>query len=173
MSRKAQFIHGICSQLLFSPKGEVEGVLVKLAGQTVQVALPPHIGAGLARSGSQGKQLHMLAVADNSHKTAESAHPVYDFESFANTAGEAVEPPDSGEHETTVKGVAAQIHFARHGQPNGVVLQTGEFIHLRPHGMALAALEVGAKVSAIGVAGTTVLGTRMLEAHQINGVELP
>ena len=63
-------------------------------------------------------------------------------------------------------------HFARHGEPNGVILGTGEFIHLRPHGMVAAGLDVGSKVNAVGELRMTVLGTRMLEARRVNRVDL-
>lgn len=53
-----------------------------------------------------------------------------------------------------------------------VVLESGEFIHLRPHGMAAISLGVGAKLSAKGELRMTVLGTRMLEAYQANGYDI-
>ncbi len=59
-----------------------------------------------------------------------------------------------------------------HGQPNGVILETGEFIHLRPHGMTEAKLKVGSRVNAVGEIKMTVLGTRLLEARQINRIDL-
>jgi len=73
---------------------------------------------------------------------------------------------------TLIKGIVAELHYARHGQPNGVVLETGEFIHMRPHGMAQVGLGVGAKVSAVGEVCMTVLGTRMLEARSVNRMDL-
>ena len=72
----------------------------------------------------------------------------------------------------SMKGLVARIHYAKHGQPNGVVLESGEFIHLRPHGMAAVGLGVGSKVSARGELRMTVLGTRMLEARHANGYDI-
>ena len=66
--------------------------------------------------------------------------------------------------------MVAALHFARHGEPNGVVLETGEFIHLRPHGMALLGLGVGAAVRAVGELRLTALGQPMLEARQVNRI---
>ena len=114
----------------------------------------------------------VLAVPDHSPKTADGSHPVYKFESLADAAGQAIEWPEFDAADTTIKGVVAALHYARHGEPNGVVLETGEFIHLRPHGMALVGLGVGSKISAVGVERMTVLGTRMLEAHQVNRIAL-
>ena len=53
-----------------------------------------------------------------------------------------------------------------------MILETGEFIHLRPQGMVAAGLDIGSKVNAVGELRMTVLGTRMLEAHRVNRVDL-
>ena len=67
-----------------------------------------------------------------------------------------------------VSGVMAAIHYAKHGEPNGVILESGEFIHTKPHGMKKLTLEVGAKVIAQGDARMTVLGTVLIEADEVN-----
>ena len=174
MAKPSEFITGTCLQLLFSPKGGIEGVLLKVRGAVLQVRLNPEAGALFARVTGPGKRLRLRlrAVPDHSPKTADGAHPVYQFESLADANGQAIESADTDPPSTTIKGVVAALHFARHGQPNGVVLETGEFIHMRPHGMALAGLGVGARVSAVGAVRMTVLGTRMLEAHQVNRIDL-
>jgi hypothetical protein len=116
--------------------------------------------------------LRVLATPDHSSKTADGAHPVFKFDSFADVAGQAIEAPDGDAGPTTIKGVVQALHFARHGEPNGVILETGDFIHLRQHGMAAVGLDIGSKVSAQGTLRMTVLGTRMLEAHRVNRVDL-
>ena len=172
MAKISELINGTCTQLLFSPKGGIEGALVQSKGETVQLTMGPHAGAAFARATSVGKRVRVLAVADHSPKTAESAHPVYQLESLADAAGAAVETTDFDPKNTTIKGTVATLHFAKHGQPNGVILETGEFIHLKPHGMTQAKLKVGSKVNAVGEVKMTVLGTRLLEARQINRIEL-
>ncbi|WP_295687557.1 hypothetical protein [uncultured Nevskia sp.] len=172
MTKKTETINGICEQLLFSPKGHIEGALIRIDGQTVQLNVDPGIGVELARDCGPGKPLHVLAVADQSHKTAEANHRVYKFESFANASNLGIDQIGADPDNTMIEGVVGAIHFARHGQPNGVMLQTGEFIHLRPEGMAYAELEIGSKVKAVGEVRLTMLGTRMLEAHQVNELDL-
>lgn len=172
MPASNELISGTCQQLLFSPKGGIEGALVKVKGAVLQLSMHPDIGAAFARSAAPGKRLRVLATVDNSPKTKDGAHPVYQFESFADAMGQAVELTGSDPADTTIKGVVAALHYARHGQPNGVVLETGEFIHMRPHGMAQVGLGVGAKVNAVGDLRMTVLGTRMLEARVVNRMEL-
>ena len=173
MAKHTELIRGTCQQLLFSPKGGIEGALVKMKGTVVQVSVPPDKGAALAQVTGPGRQLRVLATPDHSAKTAVAAHPVFKFESFADVAGQAIKVLDREPSETTIKGVVQAWHFARHGEPNGVILETGEFIHLRPHGMVAAGLDIGSKVNAVGELRMTVLGTRMLEAHRVNRIDLP
>jgi hypothetical protein len=172
MTKQTEFIHGTCQQLLFSPKGGIEGALVKMKGRVLQVSVPPERGGALAQATGPGRQLRVLAVPDRSPKTAQGAHPVYKFAAFADVAGQPVEvaPAESGH--TRIKGVVGAWHYARHGEPNGVILESGEFIHLRPQGMVAAGLDIGSKVQAVGDLRMTALGTRMLEAHQVNRIDL-
>jgi hypothetical protein len=170
MAKTPEFITGVCRQWLISPKGEIEGVLLAVKGTVVQVAADPASGAVLRRATAPGKRLRVLALPDHSPKTAAAAHPVYRFSSFADAAGQACEAPGTDPTKAVRKGVVASLHFAKHGEPNGVVLETGEFIHLRPHGMALLGLGVGAEVRAVGTLRMTALGTLMLEASQVNRI---
>ena len=170
MAKTPEFITGICRQWLFSPKGEIEGVLLAVKGAVIQLVLDPKTGAALVCNSAVGKRVRALATADQSPKTAGAAHPVYKFVSFADAAGQPVDPPGAASAKAVLKGVVAALHFARHGEPNGVVLETGEFIHLRPHGMALLGLGVGAEVRAVGSLRQTALGLPMLEAHQVNRI---
>ena len=167
---KPELLSGTCKHLLFSPKGAIEGLLLQVQGKTVQVSMPPDVGTSLAPKVSAGKRVRLLATPDRSPKAAEGDHSVYLFEAMANAAGQAIAPPDGGL--TSLKGVVARIHYAKHGEPNGVVLESGEFIHLRPHGMAAIGVGVGAKISAKGELRMTVLGTRMLEARHANGYDI-
>jgi hypothetical protein len=56
----------------------------------------------------------------------------------------------SRDAEPAVHGVVASIHYTKHGHRNGVILESGEFIHTRPPAMQKLQLEVGSKVSAHG-----------------------
>lgn len=164
----AEFINGVVRQWLYSPKGAVEGVLLSVKGKAVQITTTPAEGAGLARGSGVGKRLRVLATADRSAKAAQGDHPVHAFHQLADAAGQPLASPVTDPLHSQVKGVVAALHYARHGQPNGVLLANGEFIHLRPHGMAMAGLGIGAKVLAVGALKTTVLGTPMLEASSVN-----
>ena len=166
MSPKTELLSGTCQHFLFSPKGAIEGLLLQTKGKTIQVSIRPEVGTSLANKTGPGKRLRLLATLDKSPKAADGDHPVYEFEALTDRTGTALPPLDGL---TQMKGVVARIHYAKHGQPNGVVLETGEFVHLRPHGMAAIGLVIGAKLTDKGELRTTVLGTRMLKAHHANG----
>ena len=172
MTKHSEFIVGTSKHLLFSPKGGIEGVLLKVGRAVVQITIEPGIGAIFAGLAAPGKRVRLLASPDRSPKTKHAAHPVFQFESLADAEGREIELPDEDNTNATVKGVVATVHFARHGQPNGVVLESGEFVHLRPDGMQQLELTIGMKVTAIGALRMTVLGTRLLEARRVNGIDL-
>ncbi|MDY3555480.1 hypothetical protein R5W24_004623 [Gemmata sp. JC717] len=151
---------GTVRQHNFSPKGEIEGVLLDTDSGPVQVNFPH--GPGAARSVPTPGALLRLIVAPD-HRAADHApgdHPVYEFVSDADAAAPVAE------------GVVARLNYARHGEPNGVVLDTGDFVHLKPHGMRQVALAVGTRVVAEGTARPTVTGHRVIEATVVNGTEL-
>ena len=79
---------------------------------------------------------------------------------FADDAGPAV------------TGAVARLNYARHGEPNGVVLGTGDFVHLEPDGMRRLGLQVGDAVTATGEAKPMARGGRVVEAETVNGVRL-
>jgi hypothetical protein len=135
MKHPSEFIRGTCQQMLFSPTGDIEGALLKMKGEVLQVSIEPEQGAALVAMTGPGRPLRVLATADHSPRTAQRAHPVYKFVAFADVSGQAMDVPRVDPAHATLKGVVGAWHYARHGEPNGVLLETGEFIHLRPHGV--------------------------------------
>ena len=172
MTKPTEFINGTCQRFLFSPKGAIEGALIKQKDTLVQVNVAAGHGAAFASAAGAGKRVRMRAVPDRSPKSANAAHPVYRFECFADISGLAVEPPKAHSGKAKIDGIVAALHFARHGQPNGVILESGEFIHLRPEGMVRTGLEVGSEVRAVGELRMTQLGTPLLEARSVNRIAI-
>jgi hypothetical protein len=150
---------GVVRAVNFSPKGGIEGVLLDAGRGLVQVNLPPHAAAdGLA----PGRTV-TLSVESDPHADRHPAgdHPVYQL--LGGSEGHSDAP-------VRVEGIVARLNYARHGEPNGVVLDTGDFVHLKPHGMKAAGLAVGDRVTAEGTARPTATGHRAIEATAVNGV---
>lgn len=129
----------------FSPKGEVEGLLVRADGGLVQV----NLAKGTANPPAPGAAVELaVEPEDGGPKHARPAHPVY----------RAAAAQDG------VSGTVVRLNFTRHGEPNGVVLDTGDFVHLKPHGLRAAGLKVGDHVTASGDVRPMAAGGSAVEA---------
>jgi hypothetical protein len=75
-----------------------------------------------------------------------------------------------GQPRAPYSGIVVRLNFARHGEPNGFVLDSGDFIHTRPEGMAQLQLGVGERVEADGETRPLAGGAGVVvEASVING----
>jgi hypothetical protein len=166
--KKEATLSGTLTQVLLSPKGAIEGLLLNIRGKTVQLSTTPGAIDEYAHALVSGVRVVAKGTADHSPKTKSGCHPVFKLEQLTKLDGKVLR--DSGHKGGLVilKGSVASIHYARHGEPNGVLLASGDFVHLRPHGMEKAGLKVGDKVVARGERRMTVLGTTLLEAREIN-----
>lgn len=166
--KTAETLSGALTQVLLSPKGVIEGLLLSIRGKPVQVSTAPGAIDEYAHDLVTGARVVAKGVPDRSPKTKDGSHPVFKLEKLTKLGGKPVRATGAKTGPLVLKGLVASIHYARHGEPNGVVLETGDFVHLRPHGMEKAALKVGDRVVARGERRTTVLGTILLEARQVN-----
>ena len=164
-------VEGRFQHLVYSPKGGVEGLLIDTDGIATQFVVDPHDAASVGQLlGLQAGQ----ALAVEGRKTppspkGEGAHVVYRFERLAAVEGEAPAAPKDAE----VRGKVVRFNFAKHGAPNGVVLDSGDFVHTRPDGMARLGLQIGDAVHAEGASQPLATGTgRVIEARRINGQPL-
>ena len=69
-------------------------------------------------------------------------------------------------------GKVTQLNFALHGEVNGAILDSGDFLHLKPHGAKAVDLEVGLKVKGTGWTKPMVGGHRVIEADEVNGISM-
>lgn len=153
----------------FSPKGKVEGLLVEAAGRTSQVVFPHRAGINEAGSIAVGQMINLVVKAGPFSSKGEVSHPIYRFISIAKAEkARRVESPNS----SPIAGIVTRLNYARHGEPNGVVLDSGNFIHLKPDGMREMQLKIGDRVEAEGDVRQMELGGLVVEATVVNGVQL-
>jgi hypothetical protein len=170
--RKIEKFHGPLQEFNFSPKGGIEGFLLHLEGQTIQVNVTPDVGFAVVRGIGQNVEATVELDSD-SVKHGKGDHPVYSLVTLTGADGKALIHAGTGEAGTataTVEGIVKRINYARHGAANGVVLESGDFIHLKPEGMTHIGLKVGDKVTAEGAAALMPLGQQVIEANTVNGV---
>jgi len=146
----------------------ITNALGTVGSKPIQVTMKPGFADANALYGAVGKPLEVRACADHSPKTKDGSHPVYQLDRITKLAGKTFQSNGT----QPIEGMVAHIHYAKHGEPNGVILESGEFIHTRPPGMKKLNLHVGSKVVARSEARTTVLGTSLIEAHEVNRVTL-
>ncbi len=105
-------------------------------------------------------------VAEPSPK-GKPPHEVYQLERLVSVDGKPAAPA----HEPAeVSGTVVRFNYARHGAPNGVVLDTGDFVHTKPDGLERLGLKVGDAVKAEGDVRTLAAGSgRVVEARTVNG----
>ena len=166
-----QIITGSLSQFIFSPKGSIEGLYIAQELGPVQIVTPPDIGNALMAAVQVG---HDIAVRVDTDDEADNdgLHPVHRFVALLGNNGKPVKLASAVTDGSPITGTVARLNFAKHGEANGVILENGDFIHLKPDGMARAKLSVGDTVSAVGKLRPHVLGGVVCEAESVNGKTL-
>ena len=155
-----------------SPRGGIEGFLLHSDGQTVQVNVSPDIGFAVVRGIGQHVEATVEADAETA-KHGKGDHPVYSLVTLTGADGKTlIHSGGSDADMITVQGVVKRINYSRHGAANGVVLDSGDFIHLKPEGMKKLELKVDDQVTAEGTASLMPLGQQVVEAKTVNGTAL-
>lgn len=161
-AHETRTLTGTVRQHNFSPKGEIEGLVLDTTDGVVQVNFPHGPDAPQRTAPAPGTAVRLVVAPD--HRAADhdpGDHPVFEFVADADAGPEAL---------PGAEGVVVRLNYARHGEPNGVILDTGDFVHLKPHGMRLVPLAVGTRVVAQGASRPSVTGRRVIEATVVNGV---
>jgi hypothetical protein len=177
-----QTLKGVVERFNYRPKGGYESVLIESADKLAQVNFPPHMAAEVAKAVATGDQISVVAVAGKS----KGDHSVYRLQKFTTAKGEEIvmlkpkpgEQPPPGEQPKPgnvgkIEGVVKYLNYARHGEVNGAVLESGDFVHLGPHGAELVKPAIGQKLSVEGAAATMADGHLVIEhPSAVNDVKI-
>jgi hypothetical protein len=162
-------ITGTFTQVVHSPKGGVEGLLMESEGQSVQFVLAKDDEAGAALVGAlkAGQAITVAGDLMPPSSKGEGAHPVRSLDKIVAVDGKA--PKKASAASSGYAGKIVRLNYARHGAPNGYVLDTGDFIHVKPEGFAKLGLKVGDTVTADGDAHFLATGGGWaIEATKVN-----
>ncbi|MGI4778600.1 MAG: hypothetical protein ACRYGA_10870 [Janthinobacterium lividum] len=162
-------VDGRFQHLIYSPKGAIEGFLIDTDGVTTQFVADLHDLSTLAQLGTlrEGQSLTVEGTEAPPSPKGEAAHSLYRFERLAAVDGRKAQPAHPY---AEVAGTVVRFNYAKHGAPNGVVLDTGDFVHTRPGGLEKLGLKVGDEVTAEGAAQPLATGSgRVIEAVSVNG----
>jgi hypothetical protein len=168
----AEKFRGMLQEFNLSPKGGIEGFLLHFDGQTVQVNVTPDVGFAAVRGIGQHVEATVEPDAEAA-KHAKGSHSVYTLVTLTGPDGKTlIHSGGSNVEMITVQGTVKRINYSRHGVANGVVLDSGDFIYLKPEGMKKLDLKVGEQVTAEGTASLMPLGQQVVEAKTVNGTAL-
>jgi hypothetical protein len=171
MAKSANKKSGIVQFFNVSPKGHYEGLLLESDDEVFQVNFPVEWSATVADVAKPGTHITVEIEPRETH--GHPSHPVYELIHLSNGEGKksstrAVNARGSGHFSGTVE----RLNYALHGQVNGAILNTGDFLHVKPHGAAALALAVGMKVKATGSVTPMAGGHRVIEADEVNGIAI-
>ena len=172
MSSKSIKKKGTLQSFNVSPKGNYEGLLLQDGNVLFQVNFPQEWSTTIAGLASIGDELQ-FELEDYEDKRAQSSHPVYQLLSLRNREGQSFPSSDAdGSENGHFSGKVERLNYALHGEVNGAILNTGDFLHVKPHGAAALELELGMDLKGKGPAKPMVGGHRVIEAEEVNGIVL-
>lgn len=169
--RHDHFVHvsGVFLSFNLSPKGVPEGFVCRQGKSTFQINFPPELAGEVAKRVSERQKVE--AEVTPFHDAEEDAHPVYELRKLTG-GDEPLVIDGQGEIAVKVEGTVVRLNYAKRGEVNGAILDTGDFVHLRPHGAREVELEIGQTLKAEGEVRPGWAGARVIEATRANGISI-
>jgi hypothetical protein len=160
---------GTIEALNVSPKGFHEGFLFRTGKKLVQINLPKGKLRGLGKDLTSGEQIAVEIELEEPH--GEPEYTVYRLVRLLGVNGGLANGGDKHgiRH---FSGSIARLNYALHGEVNGGVLDSGEFLHLKPEGARAVKLKAGMQVEGKGVTKPMVGDCAVIEAEEVNGIAI-
>ncbi len=162
-------IQGTLMHAVYSPKGGIEGVMLEANGVALQLVFDgdEEASADAFAGIAEGQPVVVEAAPRRPSPKGKAAHAVYEFGRLVSVDGKK---PARSKRGAAYQGAVVRFNYARHGAANGVVLDSGDFIHTTPDGLAKLKLRVGDTVHADGDAHLLATGLGWaVEASTVNG----
>jgi hypothetical protein len=151
-----------------SPKGFYEGFLLRTGKKVSQVNFPKEEVQAWGAALNSGDQIAVEVEPEPAHGDPE--HSVYRLTRLRTLNGKAFAGHKPGP--SRFSGSVATLNYALHGEVNGAILDSGDFLHLKPQGARDVALKIGLKVEGHGNSKPMVGGHSVIEAEEVNGVAI-
>ena len=148
---------GIVQTFNVSPKGTLEGLLMKIDDEIIQINFREEFAAEITSVAAEGKELKADVKPEEPY--GHPNHPVFRLLSL-------------GAHNGHFEGKVKRLNYALHGEVNGAILDSGDFLHVKPHGAAALGLKPGMKVKGTGSSKPMFDGHRVIEATEVNGFQI-
>ncbi|MDQ2840183.1 MAG: hypothetical protein M3Y72_03915 [Acidobacteriota bacterium] len=170
MAKDALQKHGTVQSFNVSPKGAYEGLLFKTGGELIQINFPQELSAEIADLAGQGKEIQVEIEPAEMHGRA--CHPVYRLVGIAGSEKGRLSSRADGHQRQQFSGQIERLNYALHGEVNGAILNTGDFLHVKPHGAAVLELKIGMQVKGTGSTKPMFGGHQVIEAHEVNEISI-
>lgn len=148
---------GTIEALNVSPKGFYEGFLLRTGKRIAQINLGKEHRHNVLKLGEK-----VTVEVEREEPEGKPAHEVFRLVGRIDGAG------PSGDF----SGVVVTLNYALHGEVNGGILDSGDFLHLKPAGARAVKLKVGMLVKGKGGTRSMVDGHTVLEADEVNGIAI-
>ena len=130
---------------------------MKMDDEIIQINFRQEFAAEIASVAADGKELTADVEPEETHGHPD--HAVFRLLSLGGNNGHFA-------------GKVKHLNYALHGEPNGAILDSGDFLHVKPHGAAALGLKPGMKVKGTGLSKPMFDGHRVIEATEVNGVPI-
>ena len=143
-----------------SPKGYCEGFLLQSGKKISQINLHKDDRGTLTAIPQIGEKITVQVEPEDTH--GEPAHEVFQMtEGFQHADGPR-----------KFSAVITTLNYALHGEVNGGILDSGDFLHLKPEGARALAIHEGMLVEGHGDTKPMAGGHVVIEATMVNGEEV-
>ena len=149
-----------------SPKGFYEGSLLKSGKNVIQINLPKEQIRSFADGWPSGGEISVEVEAED--PGGAPVHKVFRLVRVVGNGGRNAEN-DHDHLPRTFSGRIERLNYALHGEVNGGILESGDFLHLKPEGARAVGLAVGMAVEARGQTKPMPGGRFVIEADEVNG----
>ncbi len=158
---------GTIETLNVSPKGFYEGFLLKSDAGISQINFPKDENGTLNDTFRTGEFVTVEVDQETPHGTP--AHQVF---RMVRLRGADNASNEDHQGERTFSGRIKTLNFALHGEVNGGILDSGDFIHLKPKGARAVELAIGMNVEGRGHAKAMPGGHLVIDAEEVNGITI-
>lgn len=151
----------------YTGHGAIESLMIRTEAGVVQVNIPPE-SADVLKNFPLNENVKFEARPEGKPR---GDHAVYKLLSVTNSSGAVLRDnkEDGDKKVAHVEGTVQALNYSRSGEVNGVILDTGDFIHLTPEGAQQINPKVGDKFAADGKTTPSVTGHQAIEAQTVNG----
>jgi len=161
---------GTVESFNISPKGTYDGLLLRTKQEVIQFNFPRSWAARVIEIAPVGSTVQASGEPDGDSRPRD--HAVRHL-SVLKTNGDTLEVDPANSHqEVQLSGTVERINYGKHGDPNGAIINGGDFVHLRPRGAKAISLQLGQVLDVVGETRPSSLHAKVIEAFTVNGIDI-